>query len=60
MKPLIGITSYAEEASWGHWRLPAALIPLSYVRSVELAVGTGAGRNEVRKGGHAGDSRSAC
>jgi putative glutamine amidotransferase len=39
MKPLIGITSYAEEASWGHWRLPAALIPLSYVRSVEAAGG---------------------
>jgi gamma-glutamyl-gamma-aminobutyrate hydrolase PuuD len=36
---LIGITSYAEEASWGHWTLPAALVPLSYVRSVELAGG---------------------
>jgi gamma-glutamyl-gamma-aminobutyrate hydrolase PuuD len=39
MKPLIGITSYAEEASWGYWTLPAALVPLSYVRSVELAGG---------------------
>ncbi len=39
MRPVIGITSYAEEASWGHWRLPAALIPLSYVRSVESAGG---------------------
>ncbi len=39
MRPLIGITSYAEEASWGHWTLPAALVPLSYVRSVELAGG---------------------
>jgi putative glutamine amidotransferase len=39
VKPLIGITSYAEEASWGHWTLPAALVPLSYVRSVELAGG---------------------
>jgi putative glutamine amidotransferase len=38
-RPLIGITSYAEEASWGHWTLPAALVPLSYVRSVELAGG---------------------
>ena len=36
---MIGITSYAEEASWGHWTLPAALVPLSYVRSVELAGG---------------------
>jgi putative glutamine amidotransferase len=39
VRPLIGITSYAEEASWGHWTLPAALVPLSYVRSVELAGG---------------------
>jgi putative glutamine amidotransferase len=38
-KPLIGITSYAEEASWGYWTLPAALVPLSYVRSVEVAGG---------------------
>ncbi|MDH4102348.1 MAG: gamma-glutamyl-gamma-aminobutyrate hydrolase family protein [Thermoleophilia bacterium] len=39
MKPVIGITSYEQEASWGHWTLPAALIPVSYVRSVELAGG---------------------
>lgn len=39
MKPVIGITSYEQEASWGHWTLPAALIPVSYVRSVELADG---------------------
>jgi putative glutamine amidotransferase len=39
VKPLIGITSYAEEASWGYWSLPAALVPLAYVRSVELAGG---------------------
>ena len=39
MRPVIGITSYAEEASWGHWQLPAALVPLSYVRSVEAAGG---------------------
>jgi putative glutamine amidotransferase len=39
-KPLIGITSYAEpEARWGAWALPAALIPLSYVESVERAGG---------------------
>lgn len=35
----MGITSYAQEASWGAWTLPAALVPLSYVRSVELAGG---------------------
>ena len=39
MKPLVGITSYAQEASWGAWVLPAALIPLSYVQSVERAGG---------------------
>ena len=39
MKPIIGITSYAQEASWGAWVLPAALIPLSYVSSVEQAGG---------------------
>jgi len=39
MRPLVGITSYAERARWGPWDLPAALIPLSYVRSVERAGG---------------------
>jgi gamma-glutamyl-gamma-aminobutyrate hydrolase PuuD len=39
MRPIIGITSYAQEASWGAWTLPAALLPLSYVRSVEQAGG---------------------
>jgi putative glutamine amidotransferase len=39
MKPLIGITSYAEEIQWGVWNEEAALIPLSYVRAVEHAGG---------------------
>ena len=39
MKPIVGITSYSQEASWGAWTLPAALVPLSYVRSVDLAGG---------------------
>jgi len=39
MRPVIGITSYAQEAKWGAWSLPAALLPLSYVRSVERAGG---------------------
>lgn len=40
MRPLIGITTYAEPlASWGHWTLPAALIPLAYVHAVERAGG---------------------
>ena len=39
MRPVIGITTYAQEASWGVWRLPAALIPLDYVDAVERAGG---------------------
>ena len=39
MRPIVGITSYAEDARWGVWELPAALIPLSYVRAVEHAGG---------------------
>ena len=39
MRPVIGITSYAQEASWGVWKLPAALIPLAYVDSIEQAGG---------------------
>lgn len=39
MRPLIGITSYAEEIHWGVWTEEAAVIPLSYVRAVEHAGG---------------------
>jgi putative glutamine amidotransferase len=39
MRPVIGITAYAEEASWGAWTLPAALLPLAYVKAVERAGG---------------------
>jgi putative glutamine amidotransferase len=38
-RPIVGITTYVEEASWGHWVAPAALIPFSYVRAVERAGG---------------------
>ena len=38
-RPVIGITAYAEEARWGVWEAPTALIPLSYVDSVERAGG---------------------
>ena len=38
-RPLIGITSYAQPARWGAWDLPAALVPLYYVESVERAGG---------------------
>ena len=36
-RPLVGITTYVEEAEWGHWRLEAALIPYDYVRALERA-----------------------
>jgi putative glutamine amidotransferase len=39
MRPLIGITSYAEEIRWGVWSEEAALVPLAYVRAVEEAGG---------------------
>lgn len=38
-RPIIGITSYAQPAHWGAWDLPAALVPLMYVQSVERAGG---------------------
>jgi putative glutamine amidotransferase len=38
-RPVIGITTYAQEASWGVWKLPAALIPLDYVDAVERSGG---------------------
>jgi putative glutamine amidotransferase len=38
-KPLIGITTYVEPASWGYWNLEAALVPYDYVRAVERAGG---------------------
>jgi len=39
MRPIVGITSYAEDARWGVWEAPAALIPLTYVHAVETAGG---------------------
>jgi gamma-glutamyl-gamma-aminobutyrate hydrolase PuuD len=40
MRPVIGITAYAEPSvRWGVWDLPAAVVPLAYVRAVELAGG---------------------
>jgi putative glutamine amidotransferase len=40
MRPIIGITTYVEPASWGVWRdLPATLVPHAYVEAVTLAGG---------------------
>ena len=36
-KPVIGVTTYVEDAQWGHWQLEAALIPYDYVRALERA-----------------------
>ena len=36
---MIGITTYAEKATWGGWTEPAAFTPLAYVRAVEQAGG---------------------
>ena len=38
-KPIIGITTYAEEATWAGWTDFAAFTPLTYVRAVEHAGG---------------------
>jgi putative glutamine amidotransferase len=38
-KPLIGITTYVEPASWSYWNQDAALVPCDYVRAVERAGG---------------------
>lgn len=39
MRPVVGITSYAQDARWGVWHLPAALVPLAYVDAIERAGG---------------------
>jgi putative glutamine amidotransferase len=39
MRPVIGITTYVEEARWGAWDVPAALVPHAYVEAVERAGG---------------------
>jgi putative glutamine amidotransferase len=39
MRPLIGITSYAEEVQMGVWQEESAVLPLAYVRAVEHAGG---------------------
>ena len=39
MRPIIGITTYAEQTRFGSWDVPAAVIPWSYVAAVENAGG---------------------
>ncbi|MFD0275021.1 gamma-glutamyl-gamma-aminobutyrate hydrolase family protein [Kitasatospora sp. NPDC127111] len=39
-RPLIGITSYQDEAAWAVWRQRASLVPQTYVDAVSRAGGT--------------------
>jgi putative glutamine amidotransferase len=39
MRPVIGITTYREEASWGVWQRSAALLPAGYIDAVASAGG---------------------
>jgi putative glutamine amidotransferase len=38
-KPIIGVTSFVEEARWGHWSSLAVLTPFAYVRAIATAGG---------------------
>jgi anthranilate synthase component 2/putative glutamine amidotransferase len=38
-RPVVGITTYVTDASWGSWNLEAALIPFDYVKAIEHAGG---------------------
>jgi putative glutamine amidotransferase len=39
MRPLIGISTYREQARWGYWDVPAVLLPASYADAVSTAGG---------------------
>ncbi|MCW2742749.1 MAG: gamma-glutamyl-gamma-aminobutyrate hydrolase family protein [Blastococcus sp.] len=38
-RPLIGITTYREQAQWGTWHVPAVLLPAAYADAVAAAGG---------------------
>ncbi|HEY4349108.1 MAG TPA: gamma-glutamyl-gamma-aminobutyrate hydrolase family protein [Gaiellaceae bacterium] len=38
-RPVVGITTYITQASWGAWNLETALVPADYVHAVERAGG---------------------
>jgi putative glutamine amidotransferase len=40
MRPVVGITTYVEQARWGVWDVPAAVLPFRYVERVEASGGT--------------------
>ncbi len=39
MRPVVGITTNVDRVRWGAWDVPAALVPLAYVRGIERAGG---------------------
>ncbi|TFV87348.1 gamma-glutamyl-gamma-aminobutyrate hydrolase family protein [Blastococcus sp. CT_GayMR16] len=39
MRPLIGISTYREQATWGFWDVPAVLLPAAYADAVAAAGG---------------------
>jgi putative glutamine amidotransferase len=39
VRPVIGLTSYEEQARWGVWDVPSVLLPVRYVRAVVEAGG---------------------
>src|SRR3954471_24786519 len=39
MRPLIGISTYREQARWGTWDVPAVLLPAPYAEAVAEAGG---------------------
>jgi putative glutamine amidotransferase len=38
--PIVGVTTYRQQASWGAWDRPAAILPVSYVDTVAAAGGS--------------------
>ena len=36
-RPVIGLSTYREQAAWTVWNMPADLLPSVYTRSVEAA-----------------------
>jgi len=39
MRPLIGISTYREQATWGFWDVPAVLLPAAYADAIATAGG---------------------
>jgi putative glutamine amidotransferase len=39
LRPVIGLTSYQEQARWGVWDVPSVLLPVAYVQAVVAAGG---------------------